>query len=210
MSDAVVVFVHGLWMPGVELTLLRRRVERERNYRTQLFHYRSLRRPMAEHLSSLRDTVDALDAQRVHLVGHSLGGLVILRYLEQFPMRQPGRVVLIGSPVGGSQSALHVGQWSWGRRILGPTACAELLQFQRRDWSSARELGVIAGTASVGLARMLVRFTEENDGVVAVSETQVAGAKGSLVVGSSHSGMLLSARVARETGSFLEYGSFGR
>lgn len=210
MSAAVVVFVHGLWMPGVELTLLRRRVERERNFRTQLFRYRSLRRPMADHVSSLRETVDALDAQHVHLVGHSLGGLVILRYLEQFRMRQPGRVVLIGSPVGGSRSARHVGQWSWGRRILGPAAGAELLQLQRRDWSSARELGVIAGTASVGLARLLVRFTEENDGVVAVSETRLAGTKESLIVESSHSGMLLSARVARETGSFLEYGSFGR
>jgi hypothetical protein len=57
---------------------------------------------------------------------------------------------------------------------------------------------------------MLLTFSEDNDGTVAVSETQLPGAKEVLRLRASHSGMLLSARVARETGSFLEYGSFGR
>jgi pimeloyl-ACP methyl ester carboxylesterase len=210
MNPAVVVFVHGLWMTGIESGLLRRRLERERGYRTQVFHYRSLRLPMASHVAALRDRVAAIDAPQVHLVGHSLGGLVILRYLERYPMRQPGRVVFLGTPALGSQSARHVSRWDWGRRVLGVTAGSELLQQHKRDWSVGRDLGIIAGTASVGLARLLVRFREDNDGVIAVSETRLPGAKQFLLLRSSHSGMLLSARVARETGSFLEYGSFGR
>jgi pimeloyl-ACP methyl ester carboxylesterase len=210
MGNAVVIFVHGLWMTGVESVLLRRRLERERGYRSQVFHYRSIRSPMANHAAALRDTVAEIDAPRVHLVGHSLGGLVILRYLERFSMRQAGRVVFIGSPVGGSQSVRRVGQWGWGRRILGVTAGSELLEPRQRDWSGGRELGIIAGSSSVGLAKLLVRFSEDNDGVIAVSETRLPGATQFLLLRSSHSGMLLSARVARETGSFLEYGSFGR
>jgi pimeloyl-ACP methyl ester carboxylesterase len=210
MSNAVVVFVHGLWMTGVESALLRRRLSRERGYRTQLFHYRSIRSPMVSHIAALRDAVAAIEAPQVHLVGHSLGGLVILRYLERFPMRQSGRVVFIGTPAVGSLSARHIGRWGWGRFILGKTVAAELLQPQERNWSGGRELGIIAGTSSMGLARLLVRFREDNDGVIAVSETRLPGATQFLLLRSSHSGMLLSARVARETGSFLEYGSFGR
>jgi pimeloyl-ACP methyl ester carboxylesterase len=210
MSGAAVVFVHGLWMTGVESVLLRRRLERERGYRSQVFHYRSIRSPMAHHAAGLRDAVAAIEAPQVHLVGHSLGGLVILRYLELFPMRQPGRVVFIGTPAIGSQSARHLGQWSWGRRILGATVDQELLRPQHRHWSAGRELGIIAGSSPVGLARLLVKFKEDNDGVVAVSETRLPGAKQFLLLRAAHSGMLLSARVARETGSFLEYGSFGQ
>jgi pimeloyl-ACP methyl ester carboxylesterase len=210
MSNAVVVFVHGLWMTGVESALLRRRLSRERGYRTQVFHYRSIRSPMVSHIAALRDAVAAIEAPQVHLVGHSLGGLVILRYLERFSMRQPGRVIFIGTPAGGSQSARDIGRWGWGRRILGSTAQAELLRPQQRHWTAERELGIIAGTSPLGLARLLVRFGEDNDGVIAVSETRLPGAKQFLLLRSSHSGMLLSARVARETGSFLEYGTFGR
>ena len=52
-------------------------------------------------------------------------------------------------------------------------------------------------------------FDEPNDGTVAVSETRLPGAKAHVLVSVSHSGMLLSARVAHEVGLFLEYGHFG-
>jgi pimeloyl-ACP methyl ester carboxylesterase len=210
MIGAAVVYVHGLWMTGAESVLLRRRLERERGYRSRVFHYRSIRAPMADHIAALRDVVAAIDAQQVHLVGHSLGGIVILRYLERYRMVQPGRVVFIGTPAVGSRSARHLAQWGWGRALLGHTVAEELLRPQRRHWSCDRELGIIAGTAPLGLARLLVRFDEDNDGVVTVSETRLPGAKQFLRLRASHSGMLLSATVARETGSFLEYGSFGR
>jgi hypothetical protein len=57
---------------------------------------------------------------------------------------------------------------------------------------------------------LLLKFDEDNDGTVALSETQLAGAAGFLGVPATHSGLLWSARVAREAGSFLEYGSFGK
>ena len=210
MSRAAVVYVHGLWMTGAESVLLRRRLERERGYRSQVFHYRSIRAPMSNHIGALRDVVAAIEAPQVHLVGHSLGGIVIMRYLEQHRMVQPGRVVFIGTPAIGSLSARHVAQWGWGRLVLGRVVRQELLRPHERHWSCDRELGIIAGTAPLGLAKLLVRFNEDNDGVVAVSETRLPGAKEFLRLRASHSGMLLSARVARETGSFLEYGSFGR
>ena len=209
MGDAAVVYVHGLWMTGVESVLLRRRLQREYGYRGHVFHYPSVHAPMAVHTASLHRALSSIDAATVHLVGHSLGGLVILRYLEQFAMPRPGRVVFIGTPATGSRSALHLGRWRFGRRMLGPVIGQELLVPRQRSWGCDRELGVIAGTSPRGLGNLLVKFSEDNDGVVAVSETRLPGAKEFLNVPASHSGMLLSARVAREAGMFFEHGRFG-
>jgi hypothetical protein len=92
---------------------------------------------------------------------------------------------------------------------MGHAVTEELLFAHERSWSSERELGIIAGSQPLGLARLVVDFQETNDGTVAVSETRLPGAKEHIVLPVSHTGMLLSARVAFETGQFLEHGHFG-
>lgn len=206
----VVVYVHGLWMTGVESLWLRRRLERERGFQLQVFHYASVGAPLARITEALRDSIAAIEAPRVHLLGHSLGGLVIRRCLEHYPMAQPGRVVFLGAPAAGSRAARRFAQARWARHLLGPASAEELLGEHSGRWDIGRELGIIAGTMSLGFGRLLLQFDEDNDGTVAVSETRLEGAAGFLTLPVTHSGMLLSARVAREAGSFLEYGSFGR
>src|ERR1700728_1704726 len=210
MPSAVVVFVHGLWMTGAESLLLRRRLANERGYGLKVFRYASVGMPPAHIIAALRNTIAAIEAPRVHLIGHSLGGLMILRCLERYPMAQPGRVVFLGTPAAGSLAARRFGKSALGRRLLGAASAEELLQERAARWDIGRELGVIAGTMPLGFGRLLLKFSEDNDGTVAVSETRVAGAAGFLALPVTHSGMLWSARVAREAGSFLEYGSFGR
>ncbi|HEV2286271.1 MAG TPA: hypothetical protein VGR80_09525, partial [Steroidobacteraceae bacterium] len=56
--------------------------------------------------------------------------------------------------------------------------------------------------------QFLAHFDEENDGTVAVSETRLPGATDHIVLPVSHLGMLVSARVAHETGRFLTEGRF--
>jgi pimeloyl-ACP methyl ester carboxylesterase len=210
MPSAVVVFVHGLWMTGAESLLLRRRLANERGYGLKVFRYGSVGMPPAHIIAALRNTIAAVEAPRVHLIGHSLGGMMILRCLERYPMAQPGRVVFLGTPAAGSLAARRFGKSALGRRLLGAASAEELLQERAARWDIGRELGVIAGTMPLGFGRLLLKFSEDNDGTVAVSETRVAGAAGFLALPVTHSGMLWSARVAREAGSFLEYGSFGR
>jgi pimeloyl-ACP methyl ester carboxylesterase len=208
-NAAAVVYVHGLWMPGFEASLMLRRLAAQRGYRTEVFRYASVRDPMTAVAASLRQMVARIDAPRVHLVGHSLGGLVILRYLQRYSMAQPGRVLLLGTPCGGSRAAQRFAALRLGRRALGQTACEELLVQRKRQWDRGRELGIIAGTLPVGMGRLLLTFKEANDGTIALSETELIGAKARLCLPVTHSGMLLSASVAQEAGSFLEYGRFG-
>lgn len=209
MSVAAVVYVHGLWMAGGEARWLRRRLERQFGYRWHTFDYDSVRQPMARIAARLGAAIDAVDAPQVHLLGHSLGGLVIQRCLQGYPMAQPGRVVFLGTPAAGSRAARRVGGWRWGQRLLGRPIAEELLAASPpRPWTFERELGVIAGTLPLGFGQLLIKFGEANDGTVALSETQLAGHKSFLSLPVSHMGLLWSAQVARQIGGFFEHGRF--
>jgi pimeloyl-ACP methyl ester carboxylesterase len=203
-----VVYVHGLWFPGLEGFLLRRRLARERGYDWHVFGYPSVRLTMAEIADALDQFIARLQLPGVHLVGHSLGGIAILRCLERHPQQPPGRVVFLGTPSLASRAATSLGRSPLGRAVLGPAAREELLHSHQRRWSHERELGIIAGTQSLSLGRLVTHFDEPNDGTVAVSETRLPGARAHLELPVSHSGLLLSARVAHEVGQFLDHGHF--
>ena len=208
-QTAAVVYVHGLWMWGAECYLLGRHLWREHGLRLTVFSYPSVRAPLAQIAAQLHVLLDSLPAPQVHLIGHSLGGSIILECLERHGMRQPGRVVLMGAPVRGSRSALYLAHWAWGRRIMGRAVADALLSPPARRWDSSREVGIIAGTRPVGLGQLLLRFGEPNDGTVAVSETRLPGAKATIELPVTHMGLLWAAQPAREAGSFLLHGRFG-
>jgi pimeloyl-ACP methyl ester carboxylesterase len=207
--NAAVVYVHGLWLSGHEAFMLRRRIERERGYEWHAFSYASTLLDMSAIADALDEFIATIDAPLVHLLGHSLGGIVILRCLEHHPRQPPGRVVFMGTPCLASRAANAVARFRLGRAMLGQAAGEELLFTHQRQWSHPRELGIIAGDQSLSLGRLLVDFNEPNDGTIAVSETRLPGAKAQLLLPVSHSGMLLSPRVAYEVGQFLEHGHFG-
>jgi pimeloyl-ACP methyl ester carboxylesterase len=158
---------------------------------------------------ALHACIAEVDAPRVHLLGHSLGGIAILRCLERHPQQPPGRVVILGTPSMASQAAAALARFRFGRAMLGQAAARELLYTHLRSWPHEREIGIIAGTQPLSFGRLVVDFDEPNDGTVAVSETRLPGATAHLLLPVSHSGMLLSARVAHQAGQFLEHGRFG-
>jgi pimeloyl-ACP methyl ester carboxylesterase len=209
MRGDAVVYVHGLWLYGQEAFLLRRRVEAECGCDWHNFNYSSVWQTTAEVTQALATLIRGLGVARVHLVGHSLGGLVILRCLEQHPDLPPGRVVFLGTPALTSAAARRVGRFRIGRAMMGQVVADELLREHERRWVPDRELGIIAGNQSIGAARLVTDFDEDNDGTVTVAETRLPGATAHLTLPVSHTGMLLSARVAREVGSFLNHGRFG-
>jgi hypothetical protein len=92
--------------------------------------------------------------------------------------------------------------------LMGPSVADELLRPRERCWTFGRPLGIVAGTQSVGLGQFLAGFEEECDGTVGVSETRLPGATDHIVLPVSHMGLLVSPRVARETGLFLQNGRF--
>ncbi|MBS0376220.1 MAG: alpha/beta fold hydrolase [Proteobacteria bacterium] len=201
-----VLVVHGLWMTGLEATLFRHRLAHA-GYHVRQFHYRSMTAVADEVLEELDRAVTALPPP-VQLVGHSLGGLLVLRYLGARPERGIGRAVLLGSPVNGSRSARAFARLPGMSIFFGPLAGAELLAESAPAWRGAARIGVIAGSHGIGFGRLLAALPEPHDGTVAVDETRLEGAADHLVLPVTHTGLLFSDEVCEATLSFLRSGRF--
>ena len=211
MAEPLIVLLHGLWMHGLEMGVLRRRLQANTGMRSVAFSYPSMRGGLAEHVRRLLEFARRHEVEQMHFVGHSLGGLVILDALRATNDLPPGRAVLLGTPLQGSLAARGMAsRLPFGRAMLGMTAYQELVHGTPRQWSGRRDLGVIAGSYSVGLGRLFVGRNVESDGTVLVSETLLPGAADHIVLRTSHTSMLFSAEVAAQTAHFLQQGSFRR
>lgn len=203
----VTVLVHGLWMHGVVMQVQRCYLARM-GFRAVCYSYPSMRLTLTENAGRLAQFAQSLRAPRIHWVGHSLGGLVILRMLELAPALPPGRVVLLGVPYGDGYAQRALAASRLGARLLG-RSIGEWVEIKKPDRFPGREIGIIAGSLARGLGRLVARgLPKPNDGVVTVAETELAAARDRIVLPVSHSGMLISRRVARQCGAFLRAGKF--
>jgi len=210
-EQPLVILVHGLWMSGFQLGAVKRRLEADGRLRTLAFSYPSLTGPMSDHAARLLAFARAQRAATLHFLGHSLGGLVILRALEATDDLPPGRVVLMATPLQGSVAARGVARrLPFGKAILGAAVNEECLDPPARQWNGHRDIGVIAGSSRMGLGRVLAHLEGDHDGTVRVEETRLPGAKDHIVIRTSHTGMLLSAEAVRQAAHFLRAGAFQR
>lgn len=203
-----VVFVHGLYMTGVEFGLLRRRVEAA-GFGTQRFHYHSFLRSVDENAMLLADCLKGIATERLHLVGHSLGGMVILRMFERNLELPPGRVVFMGAPVRGSRAAVNLKERGLGF-LLGRSGPEGLTLPHEAAWNATRELGVIAGTHAFSINPFQPNIPPPHDGVVSVEETRISGAKDNIELHLAHTTMLFSNQLAEQVAAFLREGMFKR
>jgi pimeloyl-ACP methyl ester carboxylesterase len=189
-----VVYVHGLWMPGDESLILKHRLAQDFGLTLHSFRYSSAGSSMQDITARLDAFVRELASTDVHFLGHSLGGLVIHRFLERYPAQPAGRAVFLGTPCVASRAAVSAARFAPLAQLMGQSVAAELLQPNERRWTQERALGIVAGTHPIGVGQLLAGFDEDNDGTITLPE--------------SHLGLLMSARVAQEIGLFLTEGRF--
>jgi len=206
MSETV-IFVHGLYMVGLELTPLKHRVARA-GFATRRFRYHSITRNLEANARALGLYCQAIQTERLHIVAHSLGGLIVLRMFEQGLKLPPGRVVFMGSPVRGSRFARYLTQrgMTWA---LGKSGPGGLAVEHDPVWKEPRELGIVAGTYEFRINPLNPKLPSPHDGIVAVEETRIEGAKDFTTIHSNHTGMLFRRELAAQVTAFLREGKFG-
>jgi pimeloyl-ACP methyl ester carboxylesterase len=202
MSE-IVVLLHGVLMRSPSMWLVAKHL-RARGFHTLQFDYGSLWREPSVAMESLAMKLYSLDSP-VHLVGHSLGGLIALETLNRYQQLPSGRVVCLGTPLAGSITARALAEkkmrFMTGRS--GPLLRGGLIQLPPH-----REVGVIAGAKPRGAGKLVASFDGIYDGTVAVWETRLPGLKDHLILPLSHAGLVMSAQASNFTANFLETGYF--
>ncbi len=207
MTGELVVLVPGAGVGGADLLALAWRLRR-RGHRAKIFFCPTWALPLAQSARGLHRWLSQQPAPIIHLVGHSLGGLVILRCLAEYNWTRAGRVVTLGTPhadIAVARLGMHlpIGKWVAGRGV------ATALPLLPLHVPPGREVGAIAGSRSWGLS-LFVTLPPPNDGVICVAETYHPEIAHHIVLPVSHTSMLFSGEVADETAAFLRSGQFNR
>jgi len=204
---AAVVAVHGLWMVGGVMAILRRRLEPQ-GFDFHPFGYSSIRDGLDANAARLAEFVARVPGRTVHLLGHSLGCVVIRAMLERHA--RPGRVVCLGPPFAGSITAERVARLPGGAHVIGRSLRDLLARGGFGSTAAGREIGIIAGRVPIGLGRLFGSFAGPNDGMVTVEETRLTGAADHIVLPVAHTSLLWSREVAHQVAHFLRFGGFDR
>ncbi len=203
-----VVFVHGLWLNKFFLKPLSSHLQ-QAGFIPYLFDYSSIFNNLQINAKRLFAFVKKIPQKKIYFVGHSLGGVVILTMLKNHMFQHTGRVVLLGSPVKGSELGRSIASHGYGKYLLG--ASQSLWQKSIfRKWDGAAEVGAISGISSPSIVSFLFhKIDEPSDGVVTVKETRLPGFKDCITLPVGHTiGLLADEDVMIQTESFLKTGRF--
>ena len=147
---------------------------------------------------------------RVHVVTHSMGGLLIRAYLDQHDLPGLGRVVMLSPPNQGSEivdrwSSCSVFRW-WmgpGGLELGTSSMHLPQQLSSVDYP----VGVITGSRSLNWI-LSMQIPGKDDGKVSINNAKLSGMKDFKVLPVTHPYIMKNKSVMNETVHFLKYGRF--
>lgn len=149
-------------------------------------------------------------APRVHVITHSMGGILLRHIQATDPLPNLGRVVMLAPPSGGSEVVDRLGGLSLFRRINGP-AGRQLGTGTNGVPSQLPpanfELAVITGDRSINWIHSLFLIPGPDDGKVAVARARTPGMRDFRVVHVSHPFIMEDRRVIALCLAFVESGA---
>ena len=207
-----VVLVHGLGRSPASMAILGSRLESE-GYRVVRFGYPSTNEPLDALVADLESEVGqccGADAETVHFVTHSMGGVLVRAFLAERPQVHRGRVVMLSPPSQGSEIVDAFGTTPLLRSLLGPAGSrlgTDAAGIARQLPPIRFSVGIITGDRSLNpLTSWLIPGPD--DGKVGVDRARLDGAADFLVLPTTHTFIMNRLDVAEETAHFLRQGRF--
>lgn len=212
-SDDYLILVHGLARTPKSLNKAQEFFE-ARGYRVINFSYPSTKYPIPtlsqEYLGKFIRGQNFDPGKKIHFVTHSMGGILLRFYLEQEPISNLGRVVMLAPPNQGSEVPDRLQNWFFYRWVLGPAGQqlgTDPHSIPQQLGPVNYEVGVIAGDRSINFINSLF-IPGPDDGKVSVEHTKVEGMQDFLLVHKTHTFMMRDTRVLSQVDHFLKAGKF--
>jgi len=219
MVGKAVVLMHGLAAPRWSMHLLGEHLRNNGGYHIFNVEYASTRRSIDEHAESLASVLASLEGiDVVHLVGHSMGNVVIRRYLAEpgdgsgawRPDPRIRRIVMIAPPNHGAIAARRLANFGLFKKVFGEAGQqlgAEWNDLETRLAVPGVEFGIIGGGVGYrgGISPLL---PGDDDGRITLDTTRLVGAEDFVRVSAVHELIANDPRVFRYTLRFLEEGYF--
>ena len=203
------VMVHGFFRRGRNMRYLAQKLE-QRGFRVFVPTLPMTFRSVHECGESLAQMIEkhVPEGGVTHFVGHSMGGLVIRDYLSRRVVEGLGRVVLIGTPNGGSPYANLLLGLPFSRQVF--ESLRDLAE-PGPDIASPRnvpapEIGIIIGTRPDVVRKLLL--SGEHDGLVRAESVRCIAANDEILIPCSHERLHWRSDTAEAIVSFLETGKF--
>ena len=214
-SKAGVVLLHGISRTSRSFRRMQTTAEAA-GFATLNVGYDSRHKPLqalAEDIHpAIERFVDRTEGS-VHFVGHSMGGLLARVYVGRYRPKRLGRVVMLGTPNGGSEIADHLKDFLPYRAWFGP-AGQQLGTI--RDAALGVILppidypvGIIAGNRSV-YPISSVFLPKPHDGRVSVENTKLDGMADHIVINAAHPWLPRNGMAIEQTIAFLRGGRFSK
>jgi pimeloyl-ACP methyl ester carboxylesterase len=212
-ASAGVVLLHGIATRSWSLRKMDRAL-RASGFATLNLTYASRKKPLDELASDVHleisDFITRYDVP-LHFVGYSMGGLVTRVYLARYRPPRLARVVMLGTPNGGSELADFLKDLAAYRAFFGPAGLQ--LTTQQDSLLTALPppdypLGIVAGSRAIDPISSTFILQRPNDGMVSVHSTRLAGMADHIVIPASHPGLIRRREAIEQTIAFLREGRF--
>lgn len=210
MRGVAIIALHGILRSSKTWTELQRVLEPE-GYTFISVDYPSTQRTISDFALQLQELMQSLEGiDQIHFVVHSMGGLIVRRWCQEFSDSRVGRLVMIGTPNQGAEIATMLKKNLLFQLLFGPAGqqlVADPESFINTLPIPHMEFGVIAGAKGNG-AGFNPLIPGDDDGVVTLDSARLAGASDFLSVRCLHSFQPWHPEVMEATRRFLSTGAF--
>ena len=210
-----VVLLHGISRTALSFRKMQLALERA-GFTTLNLDYLSRSKALEALAEDIHPAIqrfaDSIDTS-VHFVGHSMGGLLARVYIGRYRPKRLGRVVMLGTPNGGSEIADRLKNFGAFRAFFGPAG--QQLGTQRSAVDDAMlppidyPVGVIAGNRSIDPVAGTM-LPKPHDGRVSVANTRLDGMADHIIVETSHPWLVRNGLAIEQTITFVRDGQFRR
>ncbi len=209
MSGTAVIALHGILRSSQVWREMEKTMEQDGVTFVRL-DYPSTQKPIDEFAAQLHSVIQSLEGiDEIHLVAHSLGGLVVRKWCQDYSDTRVRRLVMIGTPNCGAEMADML-QRNWlYRGVFGPSGqqlIANTAGYISKLPPPTMEFAVIAGAKGTpdGYNPLI---PGDDDGIVTLKSAFLPGAVDSLTVRGLHSFQPWNPEIIEATRRYLKTGA---